>query len=167
MKTMSPKAQRWLKIVHILLAALWLASAIILVLVPLVVKPDKGNTIYGVMLTLKFIDDFVIIPAANGCLLTGLIYSIWTHWGFFKHRWILVKWIITLYGIIVGTIWLGPWMNAMTATAGEIGSAALSDPVFMDHRFMNILWGGIQATTLLFALTISILKPWKKQSKPT
>ncbi len=84
MKKMSPKAQRWLKLVHVFLAALWLASAIILVVTPIFVRLDQNNTLYGGMLVLKFIDDFIIIPAANGCLLTGLIYSIWTNWGFFQ-----------------------------------------------------------------------------------
>ncbi len=165
MKNMPTRAQRWLKILHLLLAALWLASAITLVLLPLFVQPERNDALYGAMLAMKFIDDFIIIPAANGCLLTGIVYGIWTHWGFFRHRWVIVKWVVTLYGIIVGTIWLGPWMNRMVVLAEELGGGALSNPEYLHMRSMNLLWGGIQAGTLLLALVVSVLKPWKKKPK--
>lgn len=163
MKKMPPKGQRWLKIIHLTLAAIWLSSGFALVLLALFLTPEKGNAIYGTTLAMKFIDDFLIIPAANGCLLTGLIYGIWTHWGFFKHRWVILKWIITLYGIIVGTIWLGPWMNEMAAITGQLGNKALTNADYLSIRQQNIFWGALQVATLFVALGVSVLKPWKKK----
>ena len=31
---------------------------------------------------LKFLDDYMVIVGANGCLFTGLVYSIFTNFGF-------------------------------------------------------------------------------------
>lgn len=46
--------------------------------------------------TLKFLDDYMVIVGANGCLLTGLVYSIFTNFGFVKFRWVTIKWLLTL-----------------------------------------------------------------------
>jgi hypothetical protein len=38
----------------------------------------------------------------NCILITSLIYSIWTHWGFFKHKWVTVKWGIFALQMVFG-----------------------------------------------------------------
>ena len=166
MKKLGFKGRRWLKIAHLFLACVWMSAGLILVILGLSMKAESGQALYGINAVMKFIDDFVIIPAANGTLLTGLIYGIWTKWGFFKQRWIIVKWAITLYGIVFGTFFLGPWLNALPPIAGKLGMAALSDPAYMHAKKMNLIFGSIQVATLIFALAISVLKPWKKKSKP-
>lgn len=116
------------------------------------------------MATLDFIDIYIIIPGAFGVLLTGLIFSIWTHWGWFKHNWIIVKWIICLYGIIFGTYPLGPWMTGLARISKEKGLEALFDPVYLHNRSLLWTFGTFQAATLIFAVFITALKPWKKKT---
>ena len=53
--------------------------------------------LYGINLSMKLIDDFVIIPGGVGSLLTGLLYSIFTNWGWFKHKWVTTKWAINFF----------------------------------------------------------------------
>ena len=67
----------------------------------------------------------ILVPGAIGTLLTGLVYSIWTHWDWFKHRWSVVMWCICIFGIVFGTF---------------------------------------QACTVICAMAISTLKPWKKRT---
>ena len=43
------------------------------------INPMDGRELYGILATMDFIDFFVIIPGAIGCLLTALFYSIWTN----------------------------------------------------------------------------------------
>jgi len=110
----------------------------------------------------KLIDDLVVIPGAMGSLATGLLYSLFTPWGFFKHRWVAVKWGITVYGILFGTFFLGPWLNSLPPVSGELGAGALDNYAYMRARGLNSVWGGFQVATLLFALFISVLKPWRR-----
>jgi len=56
-------------------------------------KTSNPNTLLGITLTLKFIDDYILMPCAIGTFITGLLYSLLTNWGWFKHNWITVKWI--------------------------------------------------------------------------
>jgi len=119
--------------------------------------------LYGINLSMKLIDDFVIIPGGVGSLLTGLLYSIFTNWGWFKHKWVTTKWAINLFGVIFGTFWLGPWLNAMPPISKIEGLKALINPVFAHNQRMLYIFGTFQLATIIFAVFISILKPWKRR----
>ncbi len=154
----------WLKTVHVILAAVWLGGAFAVVLGQYVLTAEAGLELYGQDVAMKFVDDFVIIPGAIGTLLTGLLYSLLTPWGFFRHRWVTVKWIITVAGIVVGTIWLGPWLNAMPPLSLEKGLAALASPEYLNLKEINRGIGGIQVAALLLAMWLSVFKPWARRS---
>ncbi len=106
-------------------------------------------------------DMTVVIPGAIGCLLTGLIYSLFSNWGFFRHRWLTFKWIFTVSAILFGTFFLGPWETAMMDISGRIGIASLHDTEYLWNQRMNLLFGSLQVTLLFATLFISIFKPWK------
>ena len=163
MKKLGAKGQKWLKGFHIVFACMWIGAAVCLALMNVFLKATDGMQLYGINVAMKFIDDFVIIPGAMGSLLTGLLYSLFTGWGWFKHNWIMVKWLINLYGVIFGTFWLGPWVNRLPSISKAIGLEALSHPGFVHSTTMVKYWGTFQLGTLIFAVFISILKPWKKQ----
>lgn len=44
---------------------------------------------------------FVIVPLVVAALLTGLIQSLGTPWGLFRHYWVLVKLLLTVFAAIV------------------------------------------------------------------
>lgn len=162
MKKLSRRGMLWLKCLHLLSAGAWLGSGLSLLLLILCIDLSGTGT-PGITRAMKFIDDFVIIPGALGTLITGMAYSVWTNWGFFRHRWITVKWIITAAGILFGTFFLGPWTNGMEEAARLMGDRALLDSGFLHCHTMNGIFGPLQVGSLVFALFISSLKPWKKK----
>ena len=162
MNKLSSKAQRWLKSVHVFFACLWVGGAITITLMNFFINASDGMQLYGINLSMKFVDDFIIIPGAVGSLLTGLIYSLFTNWGWFKHNWIIVKWVINMTGVIFGTFWLGPWLNSLPPMAKDQGLQALTNKTYIYNQDMLYCWGTFQAATIIFALFISVLKPWKK-----
>ncbi len=141
---------------------MWVGAAVVLTVRQFFVNPETGDELYGIMAFMDFIDIFIIIPGAIGVLVTGLIYSIWTRWGWFKHNWITVKWVICLYGVAFGTYPLGPWMSSLAEMSRELGLEALQNPVYMHNRNMLLVFGTFQALTLIVAVFITALKPWKK-----
>jgi hypothetical protein len=162
MPRIGPKGQKWLKIFHILFACMWVGGGVALVLMSWWVSAFDGPALYGKLSAMKLVDDAVIIPGANGVLLTGLLYSLFTRWGWFEHRWILIKWCVNLYGVLFGTFFLGPWLNSLPPIAKEEGPAALLNPVYAHNHRMLLLWGTFQVSTLVLALFVTVLKPWKK-----
>jgi hypothetical protein len=163
MKNLSPRGTKWLKAIHVTLACAWVGAGVSLVIMQFALTATGGQELYGIDRAKKFIDDFIIIPGAFGMLITGLIYSLFTPWGFFKHNWVTVKWVINVGGILFGTFFLGPWINGMPPISGDIGLKALTDAVYMHNKGMNSIYGTMQVATLIFAVVISVLKPWKKK----
>jgi hypothetical protein len=95
--------------------------------------------------------------------ITGLIFSIGTDWGFFKHRWIIVKYIINLFPIIGGAFIFGHPIFKMIAIAEENGADALASPEFiLSNKFMTIAFV-IMIALLFFAVYLSVYKPRLKK----
>jgi uncharacterized membrane protein len=164
MARLSSRGQRWLKCVHLFFACLWVGGAFALVLLIFTLDASHDMELYGVNRAMRFVDDFIIIPGATGLLLTGILYATLTPWGWFKHRWITAKWLVNIYGVIFGTFMLGPWLNSLAPVALEQGLAALTLPEYVARLHLLRTWGTFQFTTIVFALIISVLKPWKRRA---
>jgi hypothetical protein len=166
MKKFGSRGQRILKIIHLVLAGLWLGGGLALNLMVAVLGPGQsGGELLGYDLARKFVDDFIIIPGANGCLLSGLLISLFTPWGFFRHRWVAVKWLLTVTCILFGTFYLGPRVNGQPLLSLDLGLAAAADPVYLANRLESMAGGWVQTVILVFMVTISVLKPWKKRKQ--
>ena len=59
------------------------------------------QTVRAVYLVMDLIARFVIVPLAFASLLTGLIQSLGTTWGLFRHYWVLVKLLLTVFATII------------------------------------------------------------------
>jgi len=163
MKKLSPKSQKWLKAFHILCVSLWVGGAITVSGKQFFIQAKTDGELYGIVSTMDYVDLFIIIPGALGCFVTGLMYSTLTPWGWFKYRWIIVKWIICLYGIIFGTYFLGPWLGKLVHIAQTQGLASYDNPQFNSTVILLMIFGTFQAATLIVACFISSLKPWGKR----
>ncbi|MDR2745503.1 MAG: hypothetical protein LBB66_09990 [Desulfovibrio sp.] len=164
MKKPGVRGRTALKICHISLAGLWVGGAVTLNLMLLALGPaETGQQLYGYDLARKFVDDYIIVPGAMGCLASGLLISWLTPWGFFRHRWITVKWVLTVACILIGIAVLGPLVNDQPAISGNMGLAALRDPTYAANHLGTLIGGLALILTILFMLAVSVLKPWQKK----
>lgn len=163
MKKLNTQGVKILKMLHILLAFCWIVGGLTLCLLVFVTHPQSGDELYMRSLILQIVDDYFIIYGAIGTFLTGLVYSIFTNWGFFRHRWITVKWIMTILQILFGTFVLGPCINNNVTIASQLRDAALTNPVVLENIRMTQIWGTLQTCLLLLIIIISVQKPWKKK----
>lgn len=167
MLKLGASGQKWLKGLHLLAVACWVGGGVSLVLLYFL-KPGAGgdSALFGINQAIHHVDmAVVVIPGAFGCLLTGLAYSLLTGWGFFRHGWLIFKWIVTVSAIVFGTLCLGPWETRMMEISGELGMRATLDPAYLHNEQMNLLWGAVQVAVLMVMVFISIFKPWKKLGK--
>jgi uncharacterized membrane protein len=156
---LSVKGQKWLKFIHLFFAILWTGGAFSLVLTLSLLEAKDPLVAKGIHLTQKMIDDFVVIPGAMGCLITGIFYATMTRWGWFQHRWLIAKWVITLGGILFGTFYLGPRLNPLHELV------AATDQISSQLYLLNLgqlrFYGLVQLTTVIAASFLTIFKPWK------
>ena len=146
---------------------MWVGGSLGLTLMIVGLGPaQSGGELYGYDMACKFVDDYLIIPGAMGCLLSGLLISLLTPWGFFKHRWVTVKWVLTLLCILFGTFYLGPMVNGRPVLSGLMGLEALNEPNYLTSQGRNFFGGLFQLAAIIFMIVISTLKPWRKKAKP-
>jgi uncharacterized membrane protein len=164
-KKLKPQAVKILKMFHLLFAFCWIVGGVALCLLLFITCPASGDELYMRSRILQIVDDYFIICGAFGAFTTGLIYSIWTNWGFFRHPWIIVKWVMIILQMVFGTFVLGPCVNNNVIIADRLRDAALTDPVFLDNIQMSQIWGTVQTALLLLVIVISVQKPWKKKKQ--
>ncbi len=151
MKKLSISGQKFLKVVHILAAGLWLSCVIVLLVIPLVAKRiGTGEELYMYNLIYHFIDMSILTPAAIATLVTGFVYSLFTNWGFFKHGWLVYKWLVTVAIIISGTFYLGPMITKMLAIADLKRLGALQDEYYLQGATIGVWAAIINALLLIY-----------------
>jgi len=165
MAKLKARALKWLKGFHLIAVCCWIGGAVgLLMLYFLKNGISDGGVLYGINQSIHHVDiTVVVIPGAFGCLITGLIYSLFSNWGFFKHKWLILKWVVTITAILFGTFFLGPWETAMMEISGKLGIAALHDPAYRYNAHMNMVWGTVQVLVLMITVFISVFKPWKSR----
>jgi hypothetical protein len=154
---------KWLKCFHLITVSCWVGGAVSLMLLYFLKRGvTDGGVLHGINQSIHHVDKMiVVIPGAFGCLVTGLIYSSFSNWGFFKHTWLIFKWIVTAAAILFGTFFLGPWETTMMGISGKLGMSSLSDQTYLYNERMNFIFGIIQVLILITTIFISIFKPWK------
>lgn len=167
MPKLKAKGLQWLKGFHLIAVSCWVGGAVsLLSLYFLKNGVNDGGILYGMNQGIHHVDmTIVVVPGAIGCLLTGLVYSIFSNWGFFKHTWLTFKWIVTVAAIVFGTFFLGPWETAMMEISGKTGLAALHNPEYLYNQYMNLTFGTLQVLVLMVTIFVSVMKPWRTKKR--
>jgi len=161
MKKLSGNGIKILKILHLLFASMWFIGGVCMILLLATITPQESHEMYMRAVILKQIDDWIIIPGATSTLVTGIVYGIWTNWGFFRHRWITVKWIMTITMISMGTFLMGPWVNDNVYPVNDISNYTMDNSIFFSNNHKTVVLGSIQTFLLFVVIILSVLKPWK------
>jgi len=160
------RGRRWLFTCHLLFTSIWLGVAIAMNLIMLLNgNPPSGEKTYVFNLVIKFLDDFLILPSVIGAVMTGLLISLMTDWGFFKYHWVTVKWIATFALLISGAFWLLPWLNGLIALSSVRPMLFHKYSNYAYCRIMFIILGNFQSIILTFMVVISVFKPGGKFKK--
>jgi hypothetical protein len=166
MQKLSAPQQKTLKSLHIIVSGLWLSSVLLLALLPLVpIDEASGEGIYTYRLIFHFIDTYVLTAAVLMTLLSGLLYSMLTRWGFFRSGWLVYKWIVTLGLVLVGTFYLGPLSTRLLEIAAEERLSALQNPIYISGDAVLLAAAVINSLLLALAILFSVFKPWNRKAE--
>jgi hypothetical protein len=162
---LSLQQKNWILSLHIGFAALWTGAVLSMFLIALRNQHTANSDIlFALNSAVNLLDDFIVIPAAIGSVITATLLCWQTNYGFFKFYWVLTKWILTTGLMIFGTFWLYPWGNIIEDIALSEGTHAFKNSVYLfDAR--GVLIGSLVQVSFLFAIiAISTLKPWGRRS---
>lgn len=104
---------------------------------------------------MELIARFVIVPLAFAALLIGLVQSLGTKWGLFRHHWILAKLVLTFLATVVLLL----QMELIRYIAGVAADTALSSADLYEARMSLVAHAGGGLLVLLVPMALSVYKP--------
>lgn len=155
--SLSPGVRRLALTAHVTFSVGWLGAVVVFLALAVVgLVSHDIQMVRGVYLAMEPIAWFVILPLAFASLLTGLVQSLGTAWGLFRHYWVLFKLLINLFATIVLLLYmqtLGDLADvAADATSSSADLRGLRSPSPVVHA-------GAALLLLLVATTLAVYKP--------
>ena len=142
---------------HVTSSVGWLGSvAAFLALAIAGVGSQDPQLVRAAYLAMHVITWFVIIPFCVAALLTGLVQSLGTTWGVFRHYWVLTKLILTTLATIILLLHTQP-IERVAAMAAE---TALSSADARQLRLQLVGDAAAALFVLLMTTALSVYKPW-------
>ena len=94
--TMSPGVRKLALTLHVAISVGWLgAVAAYMALDFTVAGGQDARVLRGAYLGMDLIARKVIVPLAVGSLISGVVMSLGTKWGLFRHYWVLISLLLT------------------------------------------------------------------------
>jgi hypothetical protein len=130
------------------------------------VTNQDEQAVRAAYLAMPSIARFVVVPLAFASLLTGLIQSLGTPWGLFRHYWVLLKLLVTVFA---NTILLLK-IELIDYAAGLAAETALLHADLRQAGIQLVVHASGGLLVLLVPMVLSIYKPlgmtrygWRKQ----
>jgi len=163
LKKWNPATMKWLKIIHLILVALFFGGIMSSVALNFGMSLHEYEETLDSYQAMVRISDQIVRIGAVGTLLVGFVYGIFTSWGFFKHRWITVKWVLFLIQTLIGIFIVDKLMVANMEMLESQHAQALTNPSFIQNHEIRQNAVIVQIGITLFIIAISVIKPWKKK----
>ena len=161
---MRPSLRKLVLTAHVVASVGWLGAIVVfLALAVLGFASQDAQTVRSVYLLMEPAAWFVLVPLGIASLLTGIIQSLGTPWGLFRHYWILAKLVINVFATIVLLIYtqtLSHLADIAADPSADLGAVQNVSPIL--HATVALL-------LLLAATGLAVYKPrgmtWYGQRK--
>ena len=154
---MSPGVRKLALTAHVTASVGWLGAVTgFLALAVVGLLSENAQTVRAAYVAMGVTGSLVIVPLSFASLLTGLVESLGTKWGLFRHYWVVAKLLINIFANVV----LLMYMPTLTYLAREASGArfssadlgALRDPSPVVHSSVALI-------LLLLATVLGVYKP--------
>jgi hypothetical protein len=155
--TLTPRLRKLSLTAHVTASVGWLGAVVAFFALSVAsLASQDAQTVQGAYLVMELTGWVVLVPLSLASLLTGLICSLGSVWGLFRHYWVLFKLVINLVATSVLLLYMQTLDHlgdvAAAATLSSRGLGILRDPSPTLHATAALL-------LLLVATTLAIYKP--------
>lgn len=149
---LSPGLRKLVLTVHVSASVGWLGAVVaFLALAVAGLASEDAARVRGSYVAMELIGWYALVPLALASMLTGLIQALGTHWGLFRHYWVVFKLLINLFATIVLLLYMQTLEHFARVAAGNDLSALRSAS--------PLLHAGAALALLLVATTLAVFKP--------
>jgi hypothetical protein len=152
--TMPPRLRKLVLTAHITTTVGWLGAVVAFLALAVVgLTSQDAQTVRGAYLVMEPAAWLVLVPLAFASLLTGVVQSLGSAWGLFRHYWVLFKLLITVFATVVLLIYMetfGFMAGVATDPSADLGVVRNASPTV--HAALALL-------VLLVATVLAVYKP--------
>ena len=152
--TMPPGARKLALTAHVTASVGWLGAIIVFLGLAVVgLTSQDAQTVRAAYLVMEPAARLVLVPLSFASLVTGVVLSLGTAWGLFRHYWIVFKLVITVFATIVLLI----YMKTFRSMAGV--AADPSADLAMVRNASPLLHAALALLVLVAATVLAVYKP--------
>lgn len=151
---MPPRLRQLVLTTHIALSVGWLGAVVVFLALAVVgLTSQDGGTVRGAYLAMEPAAWFTLVPLALGSLLTGIVQSLGSTWGLFRHYWVLYKLLIAMFATLILLMYMGTF-RSMASVAADPGADldVVRNPSPALHATLALL-------ALVVATVLAVYKP--------
>jgi hypothetical protein len=151
--TMTPGLRKLALTVHLTASVGWIGAVIAyLALGVTALTSPEAQTVRAAWIGMDLTGWYVIVPLAFGSLLTGLVMSLGTPWGLFRHYWVLITLVLTVFCTVI--------LLAHMRTVSALASMAREpEGAHLGHLGGDLLHPGVGLVVLLVIMALNVYKP--------
>lgn len=162
--SMPPRLRKIVLTAHVVTAVGWVGAVLAYLALDITAVTSQDiPTVRGVYAAMEVTALYVIVPLALASVLIGIVNALGTPWGLFRHYWVLVKLLLTVFAATVLLI------EIQTVSHLAETAASSADPRELPGTLLHSVGGLV---VLLIVLTLSMFKPrgvtrygWRKQDE--
>ncbi|MQA99714.1 MAG: DUF2269 domain-containing protein [Actinobacteria bacterium] len=163
---MKPGLRKFVLAIHLTFSVGWIGTVVAYLALGLTaITTDEDQTIRAAWTTMEIIGWYVIVPLALASLVSGLVMALGTKWGLFRHYWVLISFVLTLFATTVLLLHM-PTVSSTADIARQAEGATL------EALGGDLSHPGIGLVILLVIQVLNIYKPtgltrygWRKQQQ--
>jgi hypothetical protein len=154
---LSPRTRKLALTAHIASSVGWLgAVAAVLALAVVGLASENPQRVRAAYLAMEAAAWYVLIPLSLASLLTGLVQSLGTSWGLFRHYWVLSKLVINIFASAILLL----YTETLRDLAALAADTTEPTPDLADLRDPSpVLHAGAGLLLLLVAVILAVYKP--------
>jgi hypothetical protein len=161
--TMTPGLRKFALTVHLAASVGWLGAVVAYLALGVAAASNRdAQTVRAAWIAMEVTGWYAIVPLALGALLTGLVMSLGTPWGLFRHYWVVISLALTALCTVVLLLHM-PTVTATTAMLRGTDLGGMGGDLF--HPGVGLL-------VLLVITGLNVYKPrgltpygWRKQQE--
>ena len=162
--SMTPGLRKFVLTAHVISSVGWLGAVVAyLALAVAALTSADAQMVRAAWIAMELTGWFVIVPLALASLLIGVVNALGTPWGLFRHYWVLVKFLLTVFATII-------LLLHMPTVSYFAGVAAKTDSANVFGLRGELIHAGGGLLVLLVTATLSVYKPrgmtpygWRKE----
>jgi hypothetical protein len=164
--TVTPGLRKFALTAHLTCSVGWIGAVVAYLALGIsAVTSQDAQTVRAAWIAMELTGWFVMVPLAVAALLTGLVMSLITPWGLFRHYWVLIALALTVFATAILLLHM-PTVSSLADVARQADDAALQS------LGGDLLHPGLGLVVLLAITVLNVYKPrgltrygWRKQQE--